>query len=249
MVKICTSCGTRTADDEALFCNKCGCPFPKIQPKRSAVPQQREPTVPVVPRNPPGGMVRQVRPPVRRPGPQRTGRSDPLPFKKFFARDHIRLIYLVGAVAVILVSLLGISTVLSKTGAVTPVESFTNTTALVESPSASPLFWIGFLIFGSLIWRIFCEMAAVICRTPDTIGGGGESGPVDEEPDYFEEEAGGYRAEETGEFVECPHCSKIVTADQVRECEICGVQGCSNCIRMMGLLKKKMTCKECFEKK
>ncbi|MDO9327090.1 MAG: DUF4282 domain-containing protein [Methanoregula sp.] len=202
----------------------------------------------MVPRNAPGGMVRQARPPVKKTAPRRTDRSTPLPFKKIIARDHIRLIYILGAIAIILVSLLGISTGFSNTGTAAANESFTNTTALVQNPSSSPLFWIGFLIFASLIWRIFCEMAAMVCRTPDTISCGRESGPEDEGPEYFEEETG-YRAEEDGEFVECPHCSKIIAPDQVRECEVCGVQGCSNCIRIMGLLKKKMTCKQCFERK
>ncbi len=224
MVKICTSCGTRTVDDQTIYCNKCGCPFPQAQPKKSTVPQQRENPVPVVPRNPPGGMVRQARPPVRKPAPRGTGRSVPLPFKKMLARDHIRLIYLMGAIAIILVSFLGISTGFSKSGTGTPTESFTNTTALVANPSASPLFWIGLLIFGSLCWRIFCEMAAMVCRTPDTVSWGGESGPGIERPEFFEEETGGYRAEEDGEFAECPHCAKIMRPDQVRECEVCGVQ-------------------------
>ena len=154
-----------------------------------------------------------------------------------------------GAFAIILVSLLGISAGFSKPVTGTPTESFTNTTALVANPSASPLFWIGLLIFGSLNRRIFCETAAVICRTQDTVSCGGESGPDTVGPEFFEEEAGGYHAEEDGEFAECLHCAKIISPDQVLECEICGVQGCSYCIRIMGQVSKKMTCRECFEKK
>ena len=249
MVKICSSCGTRADDDQSLFCNKCGYPFPQTQPKRSAVPQQRDPQVSGVPTNAAGGVPRQARTSGRKPGHKKTGRNGSLPFKTLITRDYLRLIYIVGAVAIILVSLLGISAGFSKPGTGAANESFINATSLVENPSASPLFWIGVLIFGNLIWRIFCELAAVVFRMYDTISSGGETGPVDETPEYGEEGTAGYGPEEEGEFVECPHCSKLVPADQLRECEDCGVQGCSNCIRVMGLLKKTMTCKDCFEGK
>jgi hypothetical protein len=83
----------------------------------------------------------------------------------------------------------------------------------------------------------------------DAVSSGGETDPGKETPEYGEDVAAGYDAEEDGEYVECPHCAKVVPADQVRECEVCEVQGCSNCIRVMGLLKKKMTCRECFDSK
>lgn len=249
MVKMCSSCGTRAADDQSLFCNKCGYPFPQTQPKRSAVAQQREPQVSAVPRNASGGMSRQAQSSKRKPGLKKTCRNGSLPFKTLITRDYLRLIYIAGAIAIILVSLLGISAGFSKTGTEAANVSFINTTALAENPSASPLFWIGFLIFGNLIWRIFCELAAVVFLMYDTISGRGETGPDDEIPEYGEEGTAGYGEEENGEFVECPHCSKLVPSDQLRECEDCGVQGCRNCIRMMGLLKKTMTCKDCFEKK
>ncbi len=249
MVKICSSCKTRTADDQSLFCNKCGCPFPQPQPKRSAVPQQREPEAAAVPRNASIGMPRQERTAGRRPAQQNTGRSGALPFKKLITRDYLRLIYILGAIVIILVSLLGISAGFSKTGTGAANASFVNTTALVENPSASPLFWIGFLIFGSVIWRIFCELAAVIFLMYDMVDSGGKTDPDNDTLEYGEVGAAEYEAGEDREYVECPHCSKIVPADQVRECEVCGVQGCSNCIRVMGLLKKKMMCRECFEGK
>ena len=249
MVKICSSCGTRAADDQSLFCNKCGCPFPQTQPKRTAVPQQREPPVSRVPANASGRMPRQVQTSGKRPGFKNTGRSGSLPFKRLIGRDYLRLIYIVGAALIILVSLLGISAGFSKTETGAANASFTNTTALMEDPPTSPLFWIGFLIFGNLIWRIFCELAAVIFLIYDTIRTGGETSPDDERPEYDEEGTAGYDEEENGEIVECPHCSKLVPVNQLRECEVCGVQGCSNCIRIMGLLKKKMACKDCFDNK
>lgn len=53
----------------------------------------------------------------------------------------------------------------------------------------------------------------------------------------------------TGGMTVCPRCGKIVPADELQSCEHCGVQGCSSCIRLIGLLKKKWTCKDCFERK
>lgn len=194
-------------------------------------------------------MSRQVRTTGRRPGNKKTGRTGPLPFKTLVTGKYLRLIYIAGAIVIILVSLLGINASFSKTGSGAATISFTNTTALMENPSASPLFWIGFLIFSNLIWRIFCELAAVIFLMYDTISSGGKTSPDDDTPEYSDDEEAGYDGEENGEYVECPHCLKIVPEDQLRVCEVCGVQGCSNCIRMMGLLKKKMTCKECFKNK
>jgi hypothetical protein len=191
MVKICSSCGKRTGDDQSLFCNKCGYPFPQTQPKRSAVPQQREPLVSGVPTNAAGGVPRQARTSKINPGHKKTGRSGSLPFKTLIARDYLRLIYIVGAVVIILVSLLGISAGFSKTGTGAANESFINVTSLAENPSTSPLFWIGVLIFGNLIWRIFCELAAVVFWMYDIISCGGKTSPDDETPEYGEEGAMG----------------------------------------------------------
>ena len=250
MVKICSSCGTRMADDQSLFCNKCGYPFPQTQPKRTEVPQQREPPVSRVPANTSGRMHRNVQTSGKRPGVKNTGRSGLLPFKTLIGRDYLKLIYIVGAALIILVSLMGISAGFSKTETGAANASFTNTTALLKDPPSSPLFWIGFLILGNLIWRIFCELAAIIFLIYDIIRTGGETIPDDDErPEYDEEGIAGYDDKENGEIVKCPYCSKIVPLDQLRGCDVCGVQGCRNCIRIMGLLKKKMTCKDCFDNK
>jgi hypothetical protein len=163
-----------------------------------------------------------------------------LPFRKFIARKYLRLIYFLGAIAIILVSLLGIITIFSATGAEGASLALTNSTALVEKPSASPLFWIGFLIFGSLVWRIFCEMAAAVFRIYDALEESGDGLPEEEAED------GAGWAEG---MVQCPRCGKIVAADQLKGCDHCGVQGCSNCIRKMGLVRKTLTCKDCFDNK
>jgi len=239
MVKICPSCGTRAVDDQSLFCNKCGYPFPKEAPEKPVVVSRTAPRTPGVTEYPPVGELPPSRAPGKKPQQKKTGRTVKAPFKKFITRKYIRPIYFLGAIAIILVSLLGISAGFSTTGPNAANLSFTNTTALVENPSASPLFWIGFLILGSLVWRIFCELAAVVFRIYDAISG--EEGALVEggAQEYGEDWAEG--------MVECPRCGKVVPSDQLRECEHCGVQGCSNCIRMMGLVRKTRTCKDCFE--
>jgi hypothetical protein len=110
----------------------------------------------------------------------------------------------------------------------------------VQNPSASPLFWIGFLLFGSLLWRIFCELVAAVFRIYDALEEGGDG-----LPDEDAEDGAGWAEGR----VQCPRCGKVVAADQLRECDHCGVQGCNNCIRMMGLVRKTLTCKDCFEGK
>jgi hypothetical protein len=185
----------------------------------------------------------RITPPARPAAPQperknaRGGR--PLPFRIFLIGDRLRIIYILGAVAIIVISLLSIVAGFSATGT-NAVKALTNTTALAVTPTASPLFWIGFLIFASLAWRIFCEIAAIVYRMYEPVTCGGDPPSYDETP----EDAVG-----SEEMYECPHCGKEVSASQLRECEHCGVQGCSHCIRMMGLVKKTMTCKDCFEKK
>lgn len=136
-----------------------------------------------------------------------------------------------------MLSLLGIVAGFSATGT-DAAKALTNTTALAVTPTASPLFWIGFFIMGSLVWRMFCEIAAIVYRMYEPASGG-DAPLSDETP---EDVAG------SEEMYECPHCGKEVSASQLRECEHCGVQGCSHCIRMMGLVRKTLTCKDCFEK-
>ena len=237
MAKICPSCRYPAVDDNALFCNKCGYPFPQSQPGRVVAA-----TAPV--RHPaPRAAIRPVH--------KKTGRGGFLSFGTLITGNHLKLIYILGAVVIILLSLMGIAKMFAK-----PVEegangsanmSITNTTALAQDPAGSPLFWIGFLVAGSILWRMFCEIFVMLSRVHGVPDHGREFEPEDETEDYGEEEAAVYGAGGPAQLVECPKCRKIVPVEELRECEHCSVQGCSNCIRMMGLLKKTMTCRECFE--
>jgi hypothetical protein len=152
-----------------------------------------------------------------------------------------------GVVLIILVSVMGITGGFAIKGAVPDNMSYTNTTAVVQHPASSPLFWIGFLVIGNLLWRMFCELFMIQSRPS---GPGSGSDADDDDADGYENEypaASGRTGQD--QMVECPKCHKIVPVSELRECEHCGIQGCSNCIRMMGLLKKTMTCRECFEAK
>jgi hypothetical protein len=169
-------------------------------------------------------------------------------FDMLIVKKYIWLIYIVGAAMIVLFSILGITGGYAKKGAVPANMSFTNTSAVVQSPESSPLFWILFLIVGSVLWRILCELGAVLSRLDEGGGGGDEPFP-DEEAGEYEDEITSAEGAEEPEYVECPSCRHIVPVDHLRECEHCGVQGCSNCIRLTGLVKKKMTCRQCFEGK
>jgi hypothetical protein len=182
----------------------------------------------------------RARPAARQTERKNTVTGRPLPFKIVLIGDRLKIICILGAIAILLISLLGIVAGFSAAGT-DAAKALTNTTALVVTPTASPLFWIGFLISASLIWRIFCEIAAIVYRMYEPVSSGGDAPSFDDE---MPEDVEG-----TEEMYECPHCGKVVLASQLRECEHCGVQGCSHCIRMMGLIKKTMTCKDCFEKK
>jgi hypothetical protein len=249
MPRICPSCGYQAYDDQSLFCNKCGYPFPQNPPEKREIVKRTDNHVPAIPANPRGGERDIAGTSQKRSRYEKTGRGGFFSFTTFIARDYITIIYIAGAAVIILVSLLGISAGFSKPGTGAVNMSFTNTTALAENFTGSPLFWIGFLIFGSLIWRMFCEMVVVMFRMHDALSSGVDTLFEDETTGYSDEMTQGYGGNDATEYVKCPRCFKIVPVDQMRECEHCGVQGCSNCIRMLGLLKKTMTCKECFEKK
>jgi hypothetical protein len=162
----------------------------------------------------------------------------------------MKVIYLLVAAGIILVSVMGIAGMFAKPvkGAAANV-SFTNTTAIAQDPAGSSLFGIVFLIIGSLLWRMFCELFVVLSRVHDTHAHEVEAEPEDEPAVYEEEDSAVPDEEGPKQYVECPKCGKIVPVEDLRECEHCGIQGCVNCIRLMGLLKKTMTCRECFEAK
>jgi hypothetical protein len=235
MARKCPSCGYPEADNQALYCNKCGYPFPQTSPQKPA-------GAPAPGSRPAPAAVRQRR-------RQKPGLAGFLSFDTLITENSLKLIYILGAVGIVLVSLMGVAGMFAK-----PVKgganiSITNTTALAENPTGSPLFWIGFLIVGSVLWRMFCELFVVLSRVHGAPGYGGGPEPEIETMEYEETEGAGYGPKWSAQMVECPKCRKIVPVEELRECEHCGIQGCTSCIRMMGLLKKTMTCRECFEEK
>jgi len=265
MARICPNCGRPALDDQSQFCNKCGSPFAEDQPKKILVrttPRLADtPPPPPAPVAPPAAEyyappVRsyadppRVRAPAPRPAaqPKPAGKS-PLPFKKLIGRDFIRPVYWLGVIAILLVVFAGITAELPKTDttAGTPAED-TAGAGSGDFLSDIPLFWIGIFIFTNLLWRVVCEMSAVLFALRDAgaspyhdRGPGFDSLLEDEMPESWDN-----RAEEP---VTCPRCGRVVPAGELRTCEHCGVEGCSNCIRLMGLLKKTLTCKDCFERK
>lgn len=183
---------------------------------------------------------------------RKAGGKDFLSFGTLITENHLKLIYILGAVMIVLVSIMGIAGMFAKKAAGGTSEtnaSLISTAAIAEYPAGSPLFWAGFLIAGSILWRMFCELFALLSRVNSGHGHEEEAGEYYEPEEYGGEEATGAGWEGSGQMVECPKCHKIVPLEDLRECEHCGVQGCSNCIRPMGLLKKMMTCRECFEAK
>ena len=239
MAKTCPSCGFQTADDQSVYCNKCGYPFPKVQPIKP--PVTKIAGAPSAHRAAPRPAPRSVR--------KKAGTGGFLSFGTLIGKKYGKQIYIFGAVVIVLAAVMGIAGLFAKPGAAAANVSFTNTTALAQDPAGSPLFWICFLVFGSVLWRLFCELCVVVFRLEDGPGHGGQAVPDELEPEYAEEAAVGYDDYHSMQNVQCPHCGKIVPASELRECEHCGVQGCSSCIRMMGLLKKTMTCRACFEEK
>jgi hypothetical protein len=234
MVKICPSCGYQEADNQALYCNKCGRPFPQ-EPRKVVVTAQASHPAPRA---------------IKRPGQKKIDPAAFLSFDLLITGEYLRLIYILGAVAIILVSFMGIAGLFAEPAAAGANLSITNTTALARDPAGSPLVWIGFLVFASVLWRMFCELFAMLSRTPDVRGHGGEIAPdYETEPAVEAEWAAVPGNDVTTQYTECPKCRKIVPVNELRECEHCGVQGCSTCIRSMGLLKKTLTCRECFEAK
>jgi Domain of unknown function (DUF4282) len=241
MAKTCPSCGYQTADDQSVYCNKCGYPFPKVQLIKPAVTKIAGAPAPAARRAAP-------RQPVRRKAGR--GKGGFLSFGTLIGKEYMKQIYILGAVVILLASVMGVAGLFAKPMK-TPAAnvSFTNTSAIAQDPAGSPLFWVVFLIITSVLWRIFCELCVAVFRLDNPPGYGGRAEPDEEEPEYYDERTDSHVADVPAQLVECPHCSKIVPVSELRECEHCGVQGCSNCIRMMGLLKKTMTCRACFEEK
>ena len=232
MAKNCPSCGYHETDNQALYCNKCGYPFPQSQPARPAAT---------------ASAGRQAPRAVKRPVHRKTSGGGFFSFGTLIAGHHIKLIYILGAVVIVLASIMGIAGMFSKPGAAGANMSITNTTAIAQDPAGSPAFWIGFLVIGSILWRMFCELFVMLSRVQGLPDHRGEAAYDENMAEYADEGIAAPGGVGSGQMVECPKCHKIVAVEDLRECEHCGIQGCSNCIRMMGLLKKTMTCRECFE--
>jgi hypothetical protein len=224
-----------------MYCNKCGYPFPAQQPRQ--VPQQPARQAAPAARPAPRAAKRPVK---------REARGGFLDFSSLITEDHLKLIYILGAALIVLVSVMGIAGMFKKPGATDKEENaaaneiLIDTKAIAEYPAGSPVFWVVFLVAGNILWRMFCELFAMLSRLHGGTGPDGEDAYDDDEMEEYTDvpaaAPGG-----SGQMVECPKCHRIVPIEDLRECQHCGVQGCKNCIRMMGLLKKTLTCRECFE--
>jgi hypothetical protein len=255
MARICPNCGRQAIDDQSQFCNKCGTPFPQDQPKKTVV-VRTEPRLVTTPPPPPPPPVDEppalkrprVRAPVKKPVPEQKPKGGFLRFESFITRDFIRFIYLAGVIAIVLISLLGVMSGFSKPAS-SSAESGTavNATATGTDSTTSLIVWAGFLIFGNLFWRVLCETLVVLFIMNDSLLAIKKS-LASEQDSRFEDQIPEFE-EEDGGFIECPRCGKVVAQSELRTCSHCGVQGCSSCIRMMGLIKKTLTCRDCYQKK
>jgi hypothetical protein len=233
MAKNCPSCGYRETDNQAQYCNKCGYPFPQNLPARTAVAA--------------AAVTRPAQRTAKRAVQRKAGGGGFLSFGTLITRDYLNLIYILGTAVIVLGSVMGIAGMFSKPAAGSANMSITNTTAIAQDPAGSPLFWIGFLIAGSILWRMFCELFVVLSRGHGVAHYDGGDANNDESAEYADAGMAAPGSAGSGQMVECPKCHKIVPVGDLRECEHCGIQGCVNCIRSMGLLKKTLTCRECFE--
>jgi hypothetical protein len=169
------------------------------------------------------------------------------PALKLLVAKRIRLFYWLGVIAIILVVFAGITTKTATTAG-EAAASEDAAKAATDALAGIPLFWIGTFIFAVLLWRAVCEVCAVqaaLCDAPPSATT--SAGPAPDE--LYEDELPGTWDGGSGASVQCPRCGKVVASSELRSCDHCGVQGCSSCIRLMGLVRKKWTCKDCFEKK
>jgi hypothetical protein len=218
---------------QAQYCNKCGYPFPQRQSQKLAVPAPAGRTAPRI-RN---------KPVHRKPG------GGFLSFGTLLTENHLKLIYILGAAMIVLVSLMGIAGMFAKKATPGVNVSLTDTRAIADYPAGSPLFWIGFLVVANILWRMFCELFALQSRVHGAPDHSEEVAYNEDAEEYTTEGVAAPGGSGSGQMVECPKCHKIVAVEDLRECEHCGIQGCVNCIRSMGLLKKTLTCRECYEAK
>jgi hypothetical protein len=268
MARTCPACGSKAIDDQSQFCNKCGTPFPDELPRRILVrttprlaetplPQQTIPP-PVAehpapePRASPVPPARsladppRVRMPAKTPARKQVVSKPVLPFKKYIARDFIKPIYWIGFIAILLIVFSGISADLAKKSTTTGTSAKTTESSSGDILAGIPFFWIGVLLIGNLFWRMFCEMCTILFALQGLpVSAGNAQSPWQDTL----VERGLVDDDRSEEFTECPRCGKTVSQSELRTCAHCGVQGCSSCIRMMGLVRKTLTCRDCYQKK
>ena len=277
MTRTCPNCGSRAIDEQSQFCNKCGTPFPaedklkkvvvRTTPRLTDSPpppapvQQHYPETPPVPEYyPPAASSVPARPaavprktrappaPARKPAMIKSGKGGFFRFERLITtQKFVRFLYLAGVIAIILLSLLVISSgFLKSTTDSAEGEADSDKASSARDATGTILTGVILLVFGNLFWRIFCEVLAMIITIKDSLTAGtppGTPGPLADDDTTTYGEGG------SGEMVACPVCGKIVPADDLEFCDHCGVQGCSSCVRKMGLIKKTFTCRDCFEKK
>jgi hypothetical protein len=161
---------------------------------------------------------------------------------------RIRLVYWLGVIAIILIIVAGITTTktTASTGAVADPSADAATKAATDLLAGIPLFWIGSFLFAVLLWRAVCEICALQAAHYNSLAAAGSVRSL-AQVSLREDDA--LPNSEADEFTECPRCGKVVPQSELRSCSHCGVQGCSSCIRMMGLLKKTLTCRDCYQSK
>lgn len=236
MAERCPNCGKAALDENSLFCNTCGSRLPERSPNVVVSPARRTAVVVVPPRGVQG--MREASRSGNEPAESPVKRF--LRFDVLVTKKIVPVIYVVGAVAL---TLLAVLSLLSGSSADTATAK-TAGTAASSSDTTSFVFWILVLVVGNIVWRFACEVAAATFRihdSPEPAGFPDLTDPVD--TGYVPEMV----APEPARQVKCPHCSSTVSADQLRECEYCGVTGCERCIKAMGLIKKHLTCRDCYE--
>ncbi|NMB79595.1 MAG: DUF4282 domain-containing protein [Methanomicrobiales archaeon] len=234
-------------------------------PQYSAPPPQQEYYPPAQPPAPPAPASRpyaepaRARVPVKPPVARRPLVAEkPRPFKKQFAKTSMKLVYWLGVIAIILIVFAGIMADSAKSQKSTTPSSDSSADSASKASgdllSEIPLFWIGIFIIANLFWRVACETSAAVFALEDRPGA--DNGHADTVPasSLANEALYGTLDDTPGtaspdEMVECPRCGKMVPANELETCEECGIQGCASCVRKMGLLKAKWTCRDCFQKK
>jgi hypothetical protein len=171
-----------------------------------------------------------------------------LPFRKFITRDFIRPVYWLGVIAILLIVFSGISTGTAKSAATPDTTTDTAAKASEDILAGIPLFWIGILVFSNLLWRTVCEMGAFQSALYDSYTASQNTQNADHDSLFEDGMPDSGDAGDEG-FTNCPHCGKVVPTGELRTCTHCGMEGCSSCIRMMGLVRKTLTCRDCYQKK